>query len=59
MTDKQIKIAIVYDSSKPPIGMTPEETYRYEAFSALWDRLIHEFINDEDLEVVIPKKLDS
>lgn len=54
MTSKEIKTSIVYNEE--PEGMTPEERFNYDAFSALWERMKSVFINDEDLEPVNPNK---
>lgn len=53
MTDQDIKRAIVYHEE--PDNMTPEEEHKYDAYFALWQKIISAFINDEDLTPINPK----
>lgn len=57
MTDKQIKVAIIYKEPFEP--KTAEEKYNYDAFSALWEQMISVFINDEDLSPVATDSKDA
>lgn len=54
MTDKQIKVMVVY--KEDAIGLSPEDLYKYKAYSALWEEITNIFINDEDLTPINPKK---
>ena len=52
MTDKEIKIMIVYDDDAS--GLSMEDKFKYEAYLALWNNIISVFINDEDLTPINP-----
>lgn len=53
MTDKEIKTKIVY--SEDPGSLPPEEKYKYDAYSALWNEIISVFINDEEIMPINPQ----
>lgn len=52
MTDKEIKIMVVYDED--PNGLTIEDKFKFDAYTVLWNEITSVFINDTDLTPINP-----
>lgn len=54
MTDKQIKVMVVYHEDAETLNS--EDQFKYRAYAALWEEIQSVFINDEDLIPINPAK---
>lgn len=53
-TDKEIKIMVVYKENS--LGLLPEDKFKYDSYSALWEEITSVFINDEDTTPLNPNQ---